>query len=324
MEIVALEPGVVYTCWNDSSVKMAAGTEDGSILIYEPDKGSRSLYSRSSKWKAHQGVVLKLVWAPSEYGDVLACCSTDGVISVWEEVEEREKPLEWRLCRQFTGNGVPVLDVQFGSCATGLKLVAAGGDGYLRVYEASNVLELDNWQLQAEFSNVTDVQQKLEKIVCSAASISWRPAANAIQQPLFVTGFRTNSRQHGIVKVWEFGEMHQRWHLVAELISPDFEYGLINHVAWASNIGRPYELIAIASSTSLSIWSVQSSATSGGSPSVKLLGSFTEHEGEVWQVEWDMAGMTLASTGADGVVRFWQSNYKGTWEQKGILEGSAN
>lgn len=44
---------------------------------------------------------------------------------------------------------------------------------------------------------------------------------------------------------------------------------------------RPYELIAIASSTSLSIWSVQSPALSGGLAAVKLLGSFTEHEGEV-------------------------------------------
>lgn len=29
-----------------------------------------------------------------------------------------------------------------------LEQVAAGGDGYLRVHEASNVLELNNWQLQ--------------------------------------------------------------------------------------------------------------------------------------------------------------------------------
>lgn len=34
-----------------------------------------------------------------------------------------EKPLEWRLCTQFAYAGVAALDVQFGNCATGLKLV---------------------------------------------------------------------------------------------------------------------------------------------------------------------------------------------------------
>lgn len=42
--------------------------------------------------QAHQGAVVKLVWAPSEYGDVLACCSPDGEISVWEEIEESTSP----------------------------------------------------------------------------------------------------------------------------------------------------------------------------------------------------------------------------------------
>lgn len=51
MEMMTLDPGVVHTCWNDSSEKMAAGTDDGIILVYEPDKGSRSFYSLTSKWK---------------------------------------------------------------------------------------------------------------------------------------------------------------------------------------------------------------------------------------------------------------------------------
>mgnify|MGYP002775207877 FL=1 len=32
------------------------------------------------------GPIPKVVWAPSEYGDVLASCSYDGAVSIWEEV----------------------------------------------------------------------------------------------------------------------------------------------------------------------------------------------------------------------------------------------
>lgn len=43
---------------------------------------------------------------------------------------------------------------------------------------------------------------------------------------------------------------------------------------------------------------------------------------QVWQLEWDMSGMTLASTGSDGVVRLWQSNLNGVWHEQAALESS--
>ncbi|XP_058218378.1 protein SEH1-like isoform X3 [Rhododendron vialii] len=32
---------------------------------------------------------------------------------------------------------------------------------------------------------------------------------------------------------------------------------------------------------------------------------------KVWEMEWNISGMTLATTGGDGVVSLWQSNLKG-------------
>ncbi|KAL3687587.1 hypothetical protein R1sor_013896 [Riccia sorocarpa] len=322
-ELIRLEAGVEHTSWNSSRTKMAAGMSDGSVHIYEPLKGTNSDYSCSNRWKAHEVAVAKLVWAPSEYGDVIACCSKDGTMSIWEEIEDAEKRDVWQLCARFADTKAPVLDLQFANCASGLKLVAAGADAHLRVYEATDVLELKHWQLQAEFANAADVREKLERVSCTDASVCWRPATDPIQQQVFVVGFQTDSPQHSIAKVWEFGEAHQRWHLVAELSSPEHDYGRINHVSWAPNIGRPYELIAVSSSNSLSIWSMDIPSGPGQRPAVKLLGYFTDHQpGEVVQAEWDMSGMTLASAGADGVVRLWQSNLKGRWEEKSRVVGS--
>lgn len=41
---------------------------------------------------------------------------------------------------------------------------------------------------------------------------------------------------------------------------------------------------------------------------------------QVWQMEWDMSGMTLATTGDGGVVRLWQSNLNGVWQEQAAFE----
>lgn len=41
---------------------------------------------------------------------------------------------------------------------------------------------------------------------------------------------------------------------------------------------------------------------------------------QVWEMEWDMSGMTLATTGSDGMVRLWQSNLNGEWHEQAMLE----
>lgn len=45
-------------------------------------------YRIVSVLQAHAGPVLKVVWAPPEFGDIVASCSVDGSVSLWEEVQE--------------------------------------------------------------------------------------------------------------------------------------------------------------------------------------------------------------------------------------------
>lgn len=33
-------------------------------------------------------------------------------------------------------------------------------------------------------------------------------------------------------------------------------------------------------------------------------------------MEWDMSGMTLATTASDGSVKLWQSNLNGSWQEQ--------
>ncbi|KAI3721176.1 hypothetical protein L2E82_32182 [Cichorium intybus] len=51
-----------------------------------------------------------------------------------------------------------------------------------------------------------------------------------------------------IHKVWEFDQDHQRWLPVAELADNDNKGDQVFSVAWAPNIGRPFELMAVETS----------------------------------------------------------------------------
>ena len=44
--------------------------------------------------KAHQGSVWKVAWAHPEFGQVIASCSYDRTVSIWEELEGARKDLE--------------------------------------------------------------------------------------------------------------------------------------------------------------------------------------------------------------------------------------
>ncbi|KAL6556434.1 hypothetical protein OROGR_005722 [Orobanche gracilis] len=354
-QILTLDEGTRCTAWNYSGDRLVAGLNDGSLVIYDSMDPASSVFTGTSRFKVRESSILKVVWVPPEYGDAVACISADGTLSLWEEVVEEYEGDHWKMRKYFDGGTSHVLDIQFGG---GLKLntslvlhlvpqaigalfalVAAYSDGQIKIYELLDTLELEKWQLQAEFQNVIDLATKFGNTSCMSASISWNPQRNEVMQLSFVLGFSSNTPSLNSPKgsimsttcmsleliilfseqVWEFDLDHQRWLPVAELSLPEDKSDQVHAVAWASNIGRPYELIGVASEKGISIWHIGSNPDPDGRLSVHRVALLSGHDSEVWQMEWDMSGMTLASTGSDGVVRLWQSNVNGVWHQQAIL-----
>ncbi|GAB4857521.1 hypothetical protein Ancab_015429 [Ancistrocladus abbreviatus] len=266
--VATLDKGTICSSWNYSAQRLATGSIDGTLAIFDSPDPASSTFSCSSRIKVHDGSIVKVVWVPPEFGDAVACICRDGTLSLWEEVAEDGQSLEWKLCKCFQSKSTRVLDIQFGVSSTSLKLVAAYSDGYIRVYEVHDPLELKNWHLQ----------------------------------------------------VWEFDQGHQRWLPVAELASPEDNSDQVYAVAWAPNIGRPYEIIAVATQKGIAIWHVGLHPDVDGRLSVERVALLSGHEGEVWQMEWDMSGMTLATTGSDGLVKLWQSNLNGVWQEQAAFQ----
>eukprot|EP00262_Sarcandra_glabra_P015008 TRINITY_DN4540_c0_g1_i1.p1 TRINITY_DN4540_c0_g1~~TRINITY_DN4540_c0_g1_i1.p1 ORF type:complete len:326 (-),score=65.09 TRINITY_DN4540_c0_g1_i1:304-1281(-) len=321
--LVTLEKGAVCCSWNYSGQRLASGSSDGTLAIYDPlEPPSSPSFTCTYKWRAREGSIAKVIWAPPEYGDAVACICVDGTLSLWEELEGDAQPLIWKLCKLFESNAAQALDLQFGISSTSLKLVAAFSDGHMKVYELLDPLELNKWQLQAEFQNVIDSASRFGKPSCLSASIAWNPRRGESQQSSFVLGFNSDLTQFNSSKIWEFDEAHQRWLPVAELALPGDKGDPVHAVAWAPNIGRLYEVVAVATSKGIAIWHLGLTPDVDGRLSVEKVALLSGHDGEVSQMEWDMSGMTLATTGSDGVVRLWQSNLNGVWHEQAALEST--
>ncbi|CAA0812108.1 Protein SEH1 [Striga hermonthica] len=318
-QILTLDKGTRCTAWNYSGQRLVAGLADGSLVTYDSADPASSVFTCTSRFKVHESSIVKVVWVPPEYGDAVACISADGNLSLWEEVSEESKGCHWKKCKSFDNGTGQVLDVQFGDSQTCLKLVAAYSDGRIEIYELLDMLELEKWQLQAEFQNVIDLVSKFGNVSCLSASISWSPQRSEAKQSSFVLGFGSNTPPLNSPKVWEFDLDHQRWLPVAELSSPEDKGDQVYAVAWAPNIGRDYELIAVATQKGISIWNLSSEPDPDGRLSMQRVALLSGHDSEVWEMEWDMSGMTLATTGSDGVVRLWQSNVNGEWHQQAVL-----
>ncbi|GAV65791.1 WD40 domain-containing protein [Cephalotus follicularis] len=318
--LATLDEGTTCSSWNYCGQRLATGCIDGTLSIFDSRDPASSSFHCSSKFQVYESGIAKVVWVPPEFGDAIACICEDGSLLLWEEVVQDGQVLQWKLCKSFKSSAIKVLDVQFGVSSASLRMVAAYSDGHVRIFELLDPLELNNWQLQAEFQNVIDSVSTSGKASCLSASISWNPQRGESQESSFVLGFNSDIQNLNSSKVWEFDQTHQRWLPVAELASPGNKGDRVSGVAWAPNIGRPYEKIAVATHKGIEIWHVGLNPDSDGRLSVEKVASLSSHEGEVWQMEWDISGMTLATTGGDGMVRIWQSNLNGDWHEQAAFE----
>jgi len=86
--MATLDSGTTCSSWNQSGDRLAAGSLNGKLSIYESSTSSSSTFSCTSKVRVSESSIVKIVWLPSEYGDAVACVFEDGSLSIWEELSE--------------------------------------------------------------------------------------------------------------------------------------------------------------------------------------------------------------------------------------------
>ena len=200
----------------------------------------------------------------------------------------------WRNAAQLVDARDTVHAIAFAPRHMGLRIATASADGFVRMYEAIDVLNLSHWPLQEEFLG------HVNGVTC----LAWNPSI--LDVPMVVLGADKNAT------VWAYHTSLHRWQTVTSLVGHSES---VLDVSWAPQLGRSYHVIATASKDhTLRIWKLKWSTTDNVPTITVETICIGKHDGaEVWRVEWNVTGTMLTSSGDDGSVRMWKRDFEGTW-----------
>jgi len=236
-----------------------------------------------------------VAWAHPEFGQIIASCGFDRYVRIWEEVEGVENN-KWQQRAPIPDFTDTIQDIKFAPRKMGLILAAASDDGFVRIFEATDVTNLSLWSLKESF----EVQKKI-------SSISWN--MNPYEsKPRMVVGTKEDSA----IQIWEYNESQRRWTLSKRL---EGHTGPIHDVSWAPQMGKSKHYIASGSEDkTVRIWSLDIN-DENNTIEAEEIATFNDHNSEVWKVQWNVSGTILASSGDDGTVKLWKANFKNEWSQ---------
>jgi len=290
--------------------RMATCSSDHTVKIWDQRPGEED-WICTADWKRHSGSVWKVTWAHPEFGQVIATCSFDCTAVVWEE-EENELSVQGSMSRwirraSLVDSSSSITDLKFSPHHLGLLLALCYRDGVVRIYEAPDVMSLSYW-------SVRDV---ITTSLPTTSCLSWNPSQ--FHAPLIAVGSdHSESSNPSSANVECFACLDVKWSRVASFACVKES---VRDVTFAPNCGRSTHLLAIAGTSTVQLMAMppikkrskNSSELdpdlSSLSPCAKLL----HPEAPVCRVEWNVAGTVLSTAGADGKVRLWKSNYRGTW-----------
>uniref|UniRef100_A0A7S2SM48 Uncharacterized protein n=1 Tax=Mucochytrium quahogii TaxID=96639 RepID=A0A7S2SM48_9STRA len=309
--------------------RLATCSSDHKIKIWSENAAGE--WQCDAELEGHRGAVWKLAWAHPEFGQVLASCSFDQRIIIWEEMDTPvstdensnminingvEQPIpgnnasvkkqannmdvlsRWHQVSSLKGDGrESVNDMKFAPRHFGLCLATCSTDGFVRIFDADDVMNLENWTM-SKFEATSDKEE--------ATSLSWNQSR--FDSQMMVVG----STSH--IKVWTKNQTERRWEVLADLSVGDV--GIVNDVCWAPNLGRSYHLIAAAAANSedIQIFKLMTDPETNSYRNFEMEAKLSCNT-EVWRCEWNLTGTVLAASGEDGTIRLWRKNFKNVWDQ---------
>lgn len=139
--------------------RFATCSTDSKIQIWSRDdivEDSNARWTPVDITDCHNECIWRLSWAHPEFGSIIASCSEDRCVKIWEEqtsvTTSDKNNNKWLLKATLSDSKKAVNDVKFAPRHLGLKVATASADGVIRVYEASDVFSLNYWQLQVDLS----------------------------------------------------------------------------------------------------------------------------------------------------------------------------
>lgn len=289
-------------CYDVYGDYFATASSDQRIRVFKR-RANREFTLDHELAAAHAGSILRLSWAHPQFGCLLASCSVDRVVHIYQ----RSNTGSWKKRGRLVDARGSVTCVAFSPPHLGLMIASCSTDGKVRVYECTDWQSLNAWQMVHEFDAGSS----------DCAAISWNPS------PFDAASIAVAVQN--TVKVFELSLMQGKWVQCAELQG---HTDVVHDVSWAHSCGRSSMRIATACKDSnvrvfeLSCKQINadSSPTWIAPPPTTL--SF--HRSPVWRVAWNLTGSLLASSADDGTTRIFKADFNGQWKQLLQANNSSN
>ena len=115
--------------------RIAIVSEDQKISIYK--QIDNQWIVDHPKWDTgHQGPIWKIKWAHPSFGNIIATCSYDKTVIIWEEKKKNhhlKKTWEKKLILSDFNDSVE--DIKFAPSHFDFKLAAVSSDGFASIYD---------------------------------------------------------------------------------------------------------------------------------------------------------------------------------------------
>eukprot|EP00039_Didymoeca_costata_P001560 m.53326 g.53326 ORF g.53326 m.53326 type:complete len:315 (+) comp10859_c0_seq1:220-1164(+) len=281
------------TCASDHSVKVWELQEDGTWGV-------------TATIKEHAGSIWKVDWAHPEFGQLLASCSGDGTIVIYEEQTDTSQTKDerggWFVVQKLLDSRVSVESLEFAPKHLGLKLATCSTDGVVRIYDAPDAMQVSNWSLHEDFKVFGDGTYGSSLSWCSSRSSSLMVAVGCKSKS-------TTEKRHDMhIQIWE--TYLSRKLTLAEGIGLRVSED-VSDVAFAPSLGRKYYLLAATCSNFFRIWKL--TPTNGEKRYETELELNHEHSLKFFRVSWSGTGTAVAATSSDNSILIWQADYDGKW-----------
>ncbi|KAL4477429.1 hypothetical protein ABPG74_002579 [Tetrahymena malaccensis] len=331
----------LVTCSSDRNVKIWQKNQSGKWDLY---------HSITNQ----EGPVRKVKWAHPQFGTILAACSMDRSIHIYQEYKditsiqkdpnEQQLQKQWKPIKIYNDKEV-IEDMKFAPIHVGLILAVARADGRISIFQFKDLLNL---QIHEQISNISVSplginsiswnknrfdKKNMIAVGCKDRDTSQTKNQNGINgvnqkyideeiksgQSFKIIVFNSlqtvNAQDHYQMK-FEFAESNTQQLMHTQNVS-DVSWSLIN--------GRSFHLIATCGKEGARIWYMKQLSTNQNAIQVmKVIDLFDQKYNEsieVQKISWNIMASLVATSDSNNEIKIFKCVGMGKWEKiKSIKE----
>lgn len=325
--------------------KLAVSSSDGKIKIYS--KYSDSKWKLNYDFRAHDDIVNKVKWAHPDFGSILATSSYDKTVIIWEEpkvnslFQQQDSPdlienKPWIVRAKLSDSKEVIEDIKFAPKYKGLLLATASSDGFFRIYEAPDIMNLGSWQIRStnkvNQNGINAFSWSQNNLNPLMLAIGCKDSESQIKKQLAHGGKITEEKSKSIHNdnlLMIYKETEDEWKLLKYMSYPnpsektlDFQHKqTVNDVAWGPVLGRSFDVLASCGKEGIFVWYLR---FENNTINITKAGKIMEGgDVIVWRVSWNMMGTVLASSDNKRVIKLWK-NISDNWECVNTIKEEEN